>query len=277
MKIQGGQLIFGAAVGLCLLAGARAFLGGGPELPGRLASGLQGAAFAAETPDLVPQTFAPWAPPRAQSAGREWIFEVFTPPIVYFDPETGEFTVEPPLPPEPAPVFGLDLIAVERVPYRLQYVGYHGEPGRYWVELHDLEDDAYYRGRTGDRFEDGEFSLLRFTVENRRVRPEDRPWATPYLETFVEALVEDGRLGQTVTIGPEPRYLPEPIAIVATLDGANVRRFADESLQTPEGRFVLESVDLASQTVTVAKYTRTGTFLERQTLSAQPGAADPAP
>src|SRR5690606_38539467 len=40
-------------------------------------------------PDLsVPQ----WEEPVAQSAGVEWVFDVFTPPVIYFNPQTETFT-----------------------------------------------------------------------------------------------------------------------------------------------------------------------------------------
>jgi hypothetical protein len=32
-----------------------------------------------------------WSNPAAQSTGKEWVFEVFTPPVVFYDPRTAVF------------------------------------------------------------------------------------------------------------------------------------------------------------------------------------------
>ena len=270
MKWHPAHLVFGASV-LCLaLAGFRGVLGGGRPLPVQKTS-TSGDAFSAALPSVTPAAFVPWKEPEAQSAGREWIFEVFTPPIIYFDAERQRFTLRPPLEPEAAPVFGASVSGIQRVPYRLQYAGHHGEPGRYFIEIRDLADGAYYRGTVGERFEDGAFSIKRFVADVRRVQPPDRPWATPSLETFVELEVIDEQLGESVRFGREPLMLPDPVALVVPdATGAPQALAAGTSVNTDDGRFTVESIDEAARQVTLAKYDASEALVERKTFTLEP-------
>ena len=78
-----------------------------------------------------------WAAPKSQSRGEEWVFDVFTPPVIYYDPISREFAVTPPnLQARDDGLsqwthFDLELLEVRLRPYRLQLVGYAGEPGSY--------------------------------------------------------------------------------------------------------------------------------------------------
>ena len=43
----------------------------------------------------VPKSIS-WAPPQPQSRGEDWVFDVFTPPVLYYNPASREFTVTSP-------------------------------------------------------------------------------------------------------------------------------------------------------------------------------------
>ena len=80
---------------------------------------------AAYTPPVLPRTETQptaWARPAAQSHGRGWLHEVFTPPVIYYNPLARSFAVTPPLnPTEGDTPFGLELLQVMLEPYRLQW------------------------------------------------------------------------------------------------------------------------------------------------------------
>jgi hypothetical protein len=278
MSVRPPQLVCALALLLVLAAGARWLRGGEADRAPQPQAGFTGAAFAAEPPTLAPQRFLPWNPPSAQSAGREWIFEVFTPPIIFFDPASRQFTLRPPLEPAPAPLFGIAVDGLERVPYRLRFAGYHGEPGRYHVELREVVAGTFHRGRPGDTFPDLGFTLLRFVAEPRRIADPERPWATPYLDTHIEVEVEDERLGRRVLFGREPLYLPEPAARLRDeVSGETTRRFVGESWETVAGRFLVETVDPASGRVVIAKFAEAAQLPERRTFTLTPEAPALAP
>ena len=81
-----------------------------------------------------------WGQPKSQG-GRNWIFDIFTPPVIYYDEETGTFTVTPPFPGAEAvdEAFELQLVEVKPVPYRFQLVSYAGAQGNYVLTLEDLD------------------------------------------------------------------------------------------------------------------------------------------
>jgi hypothetical protein len=93
-----------------------------------------------QDPEVDDASFDRWEPPRAQSRGTDWTYDLFTPPEIHFDPRTRQFAVAAPGDPtgshkqEP----GLQLVAVRREPYQLQLVGYVGSEGHYLGAIQDL-------------------------------------------------------------------------------------------------------------------------------------------
>ena len=76
---------------------------------------------------------AHWPPPSAQSRGNEWIYDVFTPPEIFYDSRLASFTVTPPVtllaenqskPPDGDRFAGLHVVEVKQTPFRLQLIGY---------------------------------------------------------------------------------------------------------------------------------------------------------
>lgn len=73
-----------------------------------------------------------WPDPPAQSRGRGWVYDVFTPPSLYCDSQAGRLSALPTgdaAPADPADTdIDLQLVEVRRGPFRLQLVGYAGGP-----------------------------------------------------------------------------------------------------------------------------------------------------
>ena len=82
-----------------------------------------------------------WKDPESQNRGEDWMFDLFTPPVIYYDPSNQEFAVTPPnLQPQIQDdgtwsLNDIELVEVRLRPYRLQLVGYAGEPGNYVVSF----------------------------------------------------------------------------------------------------------------------------------------------
>ena len=81
-----------------------------------------------------------WMAPEPMSRGKEWVYDVFTPPEVYYDAQAGKFRLTPPSREAPIVpvdesrkkiVSGLTLHSVDREPFALQLIGFAGEPGNY--------------------------------------------------------------------------------------------------------------------------------------------------
>ena len=266
--------LVGGVVALVLAGGLWLF--GGTELPTARVPAIAGAAFTAEVPDIAPESYARWDPPEAQSMGREWIFEIFTPPLIYFDPETVRFTLTPPLAPEEEPPFGVRLVAIERELYRAQYAGHAGAEGRYFVELEDTSTGRYYRGRAGEVIPEMELEVRGFSAGQRMVTPAE-PGGTPYLDRWVELTIFDRLKGETVVLTAEPRYAPEPLAVFVSEDGGTERRRREgETFRLGEATFEVEAVDRLAGRVRLAKRALNGELLATETLTLPP-ASTPAP
>lgn len=127
-------------------------------------AGPTGKQFAKDLPAVQAPEVELWPEPAAQEA--DWIFEVFTPPRIYFNQQSTEFVVE--LPTEGAVVrqvtpFGMELVEIRRDVYRVQLSAYSGDFGNFRVN-----DQYVVRGRPGREFEDEKFRLISL-VEERHV------------------------------------------------------------------------------------------------------------
>jgi hypothetical protein len=172
--------------------------------------------------DYTPARFEPpvkkpgeWASPRAQVRGPEWIYDVFTPPEVFYDAATLQFAVSCPRDREEA-ALGLKLLAVHRTPFRLQLVGFVGETGR---SLGMFENEL-----TGEMFLAGAGRALpalglvvtNFAVERKPVALADRLTSNQWVAT---AVVRDDQTGEVATLtAGERQYTGELRAVLAEGD-----------------------------------------------------------
>lgn len=268
MKTLSASALFAGAAAL-LLFGVIVWSIGRPHRMFAPPPVFAGSTFAfGSSEDVVPVP-ADWEEPVSQSAGPDWIFEVFTPPVIYFNPESATFTVTPPLPRGSPPTFPLELIEVKWDLYRLQYAGHLGEEGRYLIELLNQETGTYLRGRVGEAFEEEGFTIKAFSVETRFVRLED-PEHTPYAESAVRLLLRDHRAEKEVELTRQPLRDEQPAAVLRSADGGLHRLFPGESLTVGDDVFTLVSIDPLSGTARLRKQRHSDELEERITLQLLP-------
>lgn len=148
-----------------------------------------------------------WNDPTVAAAQPEWVFDVFTPPVIYYNRLTQEFTVTPPdysTPPEIAvegepkvPVFGVELIAVESEPFRLQLVGYAGGEGNTLGMFENMNAGDVVIGRAGRFFPDLGLTVQTLTVTRESV---EAPDSMPITQVVARAGVLDNRTGEVVQL-----------------------------------------------------------------------------
>lgn len=203
---------------------------------------FQGADYERFAYDEITALEGGWEDPSGQSAGEDWVFDLFTPPIIYYHPGQQRFVLTPPDGHLKKALFGLTLESVSYELYRLQYAGHVGEEARYVVEIRDIETRSYFRGRVGDRFPEAAFSIEDFVVERRVVQPEDSR-ATPYVETVVQLIIRDECSRKTMTLSREPIFEEFPMAIVRDPDGALHRLRVGASISVDGAIFTLVDAD----------------------------------
>jgi hypothetical protein len=195
---------------------------------------------------------AEWPLPAEQSSG--WIYDVFTPPKIYINLETGQWVSEgwkPPPPPEP---FGLYLAELDRARYRIQLLGYIEEDFKDATKslllMVNEETDKNLRVRIGDSVEAGEFEVVDFSIE--RVFGDDGS-----ITKRATATIIDLRSGETVELTHgEPLYTDVIAILLLSKEDPTIAwrpAAVGETLENERGTYRLDAIDLESATLTINK------------------------
>ena len=200
-------------------------------------------------------TAALWAKPSLQSHGAGWIYEVFTPPVIYYNTLAKTFTVTPPqyFADGAETVFGLELLAVRLELYRLQLVGYFGGPNNYVAAFVSPSLADTLLAREGRRFDGLGLTLKNFAVKKVLVEHND-PW--PVYDIAAQAVLQDEQTGAEVTLDSRARkFTDKPLAVLRAPGGSDKPRevhegdtFTDES-----GTYRIERIQLDPPEVVVAR------------------------
>ncbi len=159
-----------------------------------------------------------WSAPEAQPAGSGWLFELFTPPEIRNDGGVG-------LVARPASgrsgqaesADGLELVAVERAPYRVQLVGYAGSPRDYLVAFADPVTREGFSVREGTRIASKGVVLKRFEVRKVRMAGEG---IGPVYDVVAVAELYDEELNEEVVVDNRSLKLTEtPRALLRSSAG----------------------------------------------------------
>lgn len=192
-----------------------------------------------------------WSAPQEQSTG--WIYDVFTPPKIYLD-ENGQFVNEGWKIYEPIP-FGVKLIKLEKIPYRIQLEGYieedRSDASKSLIMLYNEETERSIRTRVG-RLESGaEIEVIEFRID--RLRDAN---GNPYTEVF--AVINDQRSGNTVTLQNNKRLYLKDFAAELRSDSDSDPQIklsrVGQAFETSNGKYRLESVDFEQKSVSVYKF-----------------------
>lgn len=204
----------------------------------------------------VPPSVAPldWGKPTPQK-GANWIFDIFTPPVIYYDGETETFTVTPPFPnaiPSEDP-FELKLVKVSRQPFRLQLVSYAGAIGNYLLTLENLESGRDIFCAPGDDLIDLGVRILEFK-EKRLVAASAGKDSTEAFDLVGEVLVEDLESGKSYRLRHnEMTFLDESIAEFRIPSGQQLRLSQGDSWSSEVATYRVNSIESGEGSVRVER------------------------
>ena len=175
--------------------------------------------------DVDPATLEAWQRPLSQSRGEDWVFDVFTPPVLYYNPASREFTVTPPelvssneL--DPWKSFEIELIEVRQRPYRLQLVGYAGEEGNYVASFEYAPTGDVLLARAGNRLSEAGVKVVSFEVKQMEVEQEG---SMPVFEKVGVARLHDYEIGEDVFLtNLETKMFSDLEAKVRSVDNGDV-------------------------------------------------------
>lgn len=215
---------------------------------------LRGGAYVAATSSRGSEAGATWRKAPAQSAGGGWVYELFTPPVIYYNATARSFAVTPPdsTGREVEAAIGVQLLAVRLEPYRLQLTGYFGSADDYVAAFAVPGSSEVVLARAGQRFEQLGLTLKHFEVKKVRLDHDD-PW--PVYDVAGLATLHDDRTGTEVVLDSRTRKLTDTVMAVVKLPGRGKPRELHEGDTWTEGDIVyrVERIQLEPAEVVVAR------------------------
>jgi hypothetical protein len=200
-KTPEGILLFVASAALLLAVFWAGWHDARPILPALAQSSnkpsprvYQSAAFA--TPVAEVQE---WVEPAPQKSGRSWLFEVFTPPAIYYDSVQGGFTVIDPTVEDDASSDDTpkESAGSRSEPFRLQLVGFVGGEGSYFGAFENLRTTEHFLARGGRQVPGLDVTILDFGVQRETIGSVD---SMPVVELVAVAVVRDEQTGERITL-----------------------------------------------------------------------------
>lgn len=221
-----------------------------------------GRAYEPSRLSIEPPVSLQWAPAPSQSAGENWRFEVFTPPKIYYNEETKQFTVIPPVynkdttPPPPPPKevkpeFGVKLAKVEQPLFRLQLVGAvdFGPNARGTFE-NQLTGDIIVATK-GRRLEALNLEITEFVALRRRSAVQG---GSDVVEDIIYAVVKDTKTGMETRLNAGTR-LPDGVlrATLTTTEGGERVVKTGDTISEGDATFEILEMTLQPPSVKVKR------------------------
>lgn len=216
---------------------------------------LASVAYVPNAPEAPPIKTETWGPPGAQTRGRDWIYDTFTPPEIFYNARSKQFTVKPPsslVDDDQLEAFGLDLIAVRPEAFRLQLIGYVGTVGNWKGMFQNVTTGQTLVGTVGLRIPNLGLSIKGFDVTPQPIRTGDTMSVKQRVAT---AVVHDEKSGRDVTITHRERVFTGTLfAFVAATGETAVREVrVGDAFKLGEATYRIENIAATPPTVDVTK------------------------
>lgn len=167
-----------------------------------------------------------WERPAPLARGRDWLYDVFTPPEIFYHARTRQFVVSaaaaggddaPEIP------FGLELVSVRPEPFRLQLIGYVGGAGEGEARgiFENRLSGEVFLASAGHRVADLAISIKRFTVRTETVAT---PESMSFKARVATAVVHDNRTARDVTLTQRERHFTGNAFALVALAGDSAPR-----------------------------------------------------
>lgn len=213
-----------------------------------------------------------WISAKSQSRGEDWVFDVFTPPVIYYDPNSREFAVTPPSLQVVESgdtlwaAFDVELIEVRQRPYKLQLVGYAGSEGSYIAYFENSNSGGLVYLSLGQEESDLGVRLISFAEQKIEVASEG---GTPVVETVGVARIADYASGQEISLtNLETKMYSDLEARIRLLPGGAVRSVQIGSrLALETGDYLIEDLSVQPPEATITKISKDGGRRYSRTLS----------
>lgn len=223
-----------------------------------------------------------WPKAVAQPAGENWIYNVFTPPKIYYNTQNKQFTVIPPelvkeplvtanqtveIPPTPRPA--LELVKVVQPVFRLQLVGYIGDEGNYRGTFSNELTGKTFFGTSGRKIPELNLEIVKFEAKRQKVAVQG---GSTLVEVIAYAVVKDTVTGKEYRLEHDKRLSDGPlVATLKLVDGSDKEVRTGDTVQSGESTYKVGAITLAPPSVVVSKVS-SGDQAPDETLTVPPPA-----
>lgn len=198
-----------------------------------------------------------WSAPAAQSRGREWVYDAFSPPEIYYNSRSRQFSVKPPaslVEGDAAEPFGLELVAVRPEPFRLQLIGYVGASGNWRGTFQNTRTGEVFLAAAGRRLPTLGLTIRSLDVGSQSVTVAD---SMTTRQRVASAVIRDEQTGRDVTLTHRERvYTGTLFAFVAAPGQSATREVRmGDAFKLGEASYRIEKIEAAPPSVEVVKET----------------------
>lgn len=211
-----------------------------------------------------------WAAPAAQSRGRDWVYDTFSPPEIFYNAKSKHFTVKPPVSANEDGVieeaFGVEVVSVRPEPFRLQLIGYTGTEGSARGTFENLATGEVFLATSGHRV-----AKLGLVVRNFEVRSVEVliPNSMSTRQRVATAVVRDEKTGRDVTLTHRERVFTGGLSafIAKTGESATREMRNGESFSVGDVTYRIEKISLNPANVEITKESPSLSQPDRRTLN----------
>lgn len=228
---------------------------------------LADATYTAVAPDAPPVKAETWGAPVAQTRGRDWIYDTFTPPEIFYNSRSKQFTVKPPsgLGEEELEAFGVDLVSVRPEPFRLQLVGYAGDEGSGKGIFLNVASGEVFLAKAGHSVPKLGVSIKKLEVARQPIAFKD---STTTRQRIATAVVRDERANRDVTITHRERLMTGLNFAMITPSGQTAAREVREgdTFKLGEATYKIDKIQIAPPSMEITKESPQLTQPDHRTL-----------
>jgi len=232
---------------------------------------LAATGYAAKAPEAPAVRTETWAAPVAQSRGRDWIYDTFTPPEIFYNARSKQFTVRPPSSlVEEAVVqedFGIELVAVQPEPFRLQLIGYAGGGGSWRGTFLNLSTGEVFLAGGGRRLSGLGVVVKSLDVRLQPVRSGEGRMITQ--QRVATAVVTDEKTGRDVVLTHRERQFTGMIFAFVAAPGESASREVrtGDVFKLGEATYRVEAVQMSPPSIEITKEAPSQALPDRRSLT----------
>jgi hypothetical protein len=220
-------------------------------------------------PDAPPVKTDTWELPGSQTRGRDWVYDTFTPPEIFYNARSKQFTVKPPsslLDEDASEAFGLELVAVRPEPFRLQLIGYVGGEGNWRGTFQNVLSGEVFLAAAGRRVPNLALSIRSLEVKRQPVM---LPESMTTMQRVATAVVRDEKARRDITLTHRERHYTGTVFAFVAEPGETAAREVrtGDAFKIGDATYRIDRIETTPPSIEVTKESPTLVQPDRRTLA----------